>query len=149
MKKILIRFIYGFSFSIAITLMVQLCVMAFTGKTPMIPEYADKFSQEIMAFGVELLLIGCMSGVTSAGTLILESKRLGLLMSSVLFLVIMLGAWIPVACLVWGFQKYVGSMISTIASIVITYGICFAVRYANCAKDVAVINEKLLVKKES
>lgn len=141
--KILIRFKNGFCYAIAITLPIQLLVMVCTGKTLMMPEYSNRFSQEAVAYGVELFLIGVMSGITSAGTVLFESKRLGVVLQSVLFLIVMLGAWIPVACFVWGFQRYAASMISTIASIVVTYGICWGIGYANCLRDVDMINRKL------
>ena len=64
-------------------------------------------------------------------------------MQSVLFLLLMLAAWIPVACYVWGFHKYVMSMVSTLASIVVTYGICWGIRYKLCRRDVQEINQRL------
>lgn len=140
---VLKRFIYGFCFAIGITMVVQMIVMLCTGKVPMIPEYMARFDNEVIAYSVELLLIGVMSGVTSSGTVVFESKRIGLVVQSVIFLVIMLGAWIPVACFVWGFNRYLGSMISTLVSIIITYGICWAIQYRNCVKNIEDINRKL------
>lgn len=140
---VLKRFIYGFCFAIGITMVVQMIVMLCTGKVPMIPEYMARFDNEVMAYSVELLLIGVMSGVTSSGTVVFESKRIGLVVQSVMFLVIMLGAWIPVACFVWGFNRYLGSMISTLVSIIITYGICWAIQYRKCVKNIEDINRKL------
>lgn len=140
---VLKRFIYGFCFAIGITMVVQMIVMLCTGKVPMIPEYMARFDNEVMAYSVELLLIGVMSGVTSSGTVVFESKRIGLVVQSVIFLVIMLGTWIPVACFVWGFNRYLGSMISTLVSIIITYGICWAIQYRNCVKNIEDINRKL------
>lgn len=144
MKKILIRFINGFCYSVAITMIVHALIMVFAGTFPMLPEFKAHFGSELQAYMTELMLIGVMSGITSAGTVVLESKKIGIIFQSILYLLIMLSAWIPVACFVWGFHKYVGSMISTIASIVVTYGICFGIKYKSCKKDINKINARLM-----
>ncbi len=143
MKNILIHFLNGFCYSIAITLCVDLFVLVITGKPVMLPEFAERYESETIALGVQLLLVGGMSGVTAAGTVIFELKRPGILVQSVLFLLLMLAAWIPVACYVWGVHKYVMSMVSTLASIVVTYGICWGIQYKLCRRDVQEINQRL------
>ncbi len=143
MKNILIRFVNGFCYSIAITMVVQLVVMKLTGNVVLLPEFAEGFENDVIAFCVQLLLVGVMSGVTSAGTILFELKRPGLLWQSVLFLLVMLAVWIPTACYLWGFHKYVASMISSLASIVVTYGICWGIQYKLCSRDVKEINQRL------
>ena len=143
MKNIVSRFLNGFCYSIAITLCVELFVLTVAGKPVMLPEFVERFDSETIALGVQLLLVGVMSGVTAAGTVIFELKRPGLWVQSVLFLILMLSAWIPVACYVWGFHKYVASMISTVVSIVVTYGICWSIQYKLCSRDVQEINQRL------
>ena len=114
MKHILIRFVNGFCYSVAITMVVQLVVMKLTGNVVLLPEFAACYENEVIAFCVQLLLVGVMSGVTSAGTILFELKRPGLLWQSVLFLLVMLAVWIPTACYLWGFHKYLTSMISSL-----------------------------------
>lgn len=143
MKKIMIHFLNGFCYSIAITLCVELFVWVVAGKPVMLPEFAEQFESESVALLVQLLLVGLMSGVTAAGTEIFQLKRPGLWVQSVLFLLLMLAVWIPVACYVWGFHKYVTSMVSTLASIVVTYGICWCIQYKLCRRDVEEINQRL------
>lgn len=143
MKNIVIQFLNGFCYSIAITLCVDLIVLAVAGKPGMLPEFTERFESETVALGVQLLLVGVMSGVTAAGTVIFELKRPGLWVQSILFLLLMLAAWIPVACYVWGFHKYVASMISTLISIVATYGICWGIQYKVCRRDVQEMNRRL------
>jgi len=143
MKKILIRFVNGFCYSVAITMVVHLLIMKVAGDAVMLPEYVEGFDSELIAFAVQLLLVGLMSGVTSAGTVLFELKRPGLLWQSVLFLLVMMAAWIPTACYVWGFHKYLTSMISFLASIVVTYGICWGIQYKLCIRDVKEINQRL------
>lgn len=143
MKKIVIHFLNGFCYSIAITLCVDWFVLAVAGEPVMLPEFAEKFESETVALSVQLLLVGVMSGVTAAGTVIFELKRPGLWVQSILFLLLMLAVWIPVACYVWGFHKYVMSMVSTLAGIVVTYGICWGIQYKLCRRDVEEINQRL------
>jgi len=143
MKNIVIHFLNGFCYSIAITLCVDLFVLVVTGNPVMLPEFAERYERETIALGVQLLLVGIMSGVTAAGTVIFELKRPGILVQSVLFLLLILAAWIPVACYVWGFHKYVMSMVSTLTSIVVTYGICWGIQYKLCRRDVQEINQRL------
>ena len=143
MKHILIRFVNGFCYSVAITVVVQLLVMKFTGEAVLLPEFAERYEDEVIAFGIQLLLVGVMSGVTSAGTILFELKRPGLLWQSILFLLVMLAAWIPTACYLWGFHKYLTSMLSSLASIIVTYGICWGIQYKLCRRDVQEINQRL------
>lgn len=143
MKNFLIRFIYGFSFGLTISMVVQLIVMSIAGEIPMLPEFMDSFENPVMAYSVQMLLIGFISGVASGGTVILEWKRPGLLIQSILYLVLMLGTWIPVACYLWGFHKYITSMVSGLLSILVTYGICWMIQYNICIRDVKEINQRL------
>jgi len=147
LKQITTRFLNGFCFSIAITMCVQLILMLSTGTIPMLPEFVAGFDNEVIAFAVQLVMVGLMSGVTSAGTVVFEMKKTGMLLQSVYFLLIMLSAWIPVACIAWGFHKYRASMITTTISIVLTYGICRAAHYFACRRDIEAINAKLMEKK--
>ena len=147
LKRILIRFINGFCYSIAITMIIQTVVMLATGDTPMLPEYMARFGSPLTAYVSQLLLIGVMSGITSLGTVVFEAKKIGLLAQSILYLAIMLSAWIPVACIAWGFHKYITSMIATLCSIVVSYGICWGILYKLSRKDIEEINAKLSEKK--
>ena len=143
MKNILIRFVNGFCYSVAITMVVQLVVMTLSGDVILLPEFAAHYENDVIAFCVQLLLVGVMSGVTSAGTILFELKRPGLLWQSVLFLLVMLAVWIPTACYLWGFHKYLTSMLSSLASIIVTYGICWGIQYKLCRRDVQEINQRL------
>lgn len=140
MKQILMRFLNGFCYSIAITMVVQLIVMRIAGALLLLPDYLARFADPVTAFGFQLLLIGVMSGVTSAGAMVFELKKVGLLVQSVIFLAIMLCAWIPVACILWGFHRYPASMISTIGSLVLTYAICWGIQYAISKREIEQIN---------
>ena len=143
MKKILIHFVNGFCYSVAITTVIELIVMKMIGHVAMLPEFAARFENEVTAFCVQLLLVGVMSAVASAGTILFELKRPGLLWQSILFLLVMLAVWIPTACYLWGFHKYLTSMISSLVSIVVTYGICWGIQYKLCSRDVKEINQRL------
>ena len=111
LRQIIIRFMNGFCYSTAITMLVQTLVMLVTGETPMLPEFMNRFHVTISAFASQLIMVGVMSGITSAGTVVFECRKVGLLVQSVIFLIIMLSAWIPVACIAWGFHRYITSII--------------------------------------
>ena len=143
MRNYLFRMANGFCYSIAITAMVQLVVMGLTGESILLPEYAARFDNEMMAFGVELLLIGFISAMAAGGTVLLELKRPGLVIQSLLYFLLMLATWIPVACFLWGFHKYVTSFVSTLLSLIATYGICWGIQYRLCIRDVKEINKRL------
>jgi len=143
MKRFLVGFVNGFSYAVVITMIVQLLIINFTDSIGMLPEYANRFDNILNAYIVQLLLIGFISGIASGGIVIMEWKRPGLVVQSVLYLLLMLSTWIPVACYLWGFHKYITSMISGIFSIVVTYGICWTVQYKVCRRDVEEINQKL------
>jgi len=147
LKRMTLRFINSFCYSIAITLTVQAISMAATGGLPLLPEYAARFSDPVKAYALQLLLIGVMSAVTGAGTVIFEAKRIGQLAQSLLFLAVMLSVWIPVACIAWGFHKYTASMVSTLCSLVVTFAICRGILYRLCQKDIKDINDLLSEKR--
>lgn len=142
-KDFAVRGANGFCYSIAITAMIQLIVMLIGGESILLPEYAARFDHELEAYSVELLLVGIISAMASGGTVLLELKRPGLIVQSVLYFLLMLATWIPVSCFLWGFHKYVTSFVSTLLSIVVTYGICWGIQYRLCIRDVKEINECL------
>lgn len=146
LKQMVLRFLNGFCYSIAITMLIQTLVMLATGESPMLPEFMNRFQEPISAFVSQLIMVGIMSGITSAGTVVFECKKVGLLVQSVIFLIIMLSAWIPVACIAWGFHRYIPSMISAVCSIVVTYMICWGIQYKLCRRDIDEIN--LMLDKE-
>ena len=149
MKNILFRFINGFCYGIAISVVIQLMIVVVTDIGFMLPEYAARFDNEVKAYAVQLLLIGLMSAISSTGSAIMEIKRLGLVVQSILYLLLMLGTWIPTACYLWGFHKYITSMISCLLSILVTYGICWGIQYRICCKDVEEINRRLQEKQSA
>jgi len=122
---------------------VQMIVVFITGTGFMLPEYAARFDNMVTAYIVQLFLIGLISAVAAAGSAIMEIKRIGLVVLSILYFVLMLGTWIPVACYLWGFHKYTASMVSCLLSIIVTYSICWGIQYKICVRDVAEINRRL------
>lgn len=148
LRKLLYRFMNGFCYSIAITMVIHALIMRFTATPQLLPEFRARFDSDLTAYMTELFLIGFMSAVTSAGTVIFEARKISLLAQSILHLLIMLCAWIPVSCFVWGFHRYVGSMISTVSGIVVTYGLCWWLQYRSCRRDIEEINAKLLQRGE-
>ena len=148
MKKFLFRFTNGFCYSIAITAIIQLIITLTTNTMNMLPEYIERFDNILVAYMVQLLLIGGIGGISSGGTVIMEWKRPGLVIQSAIYLVVMLLIWVPIACYLWGFHKYLTSLVSGILSILVSYGICWGVQYKVCRRDVQEINKRLKEKQE-
>lgn len=143
MKKILIRFVNSFCYSIAITTVVQQILNRVFGVSFMLSEYAERFESEVEAYVVQLFLIGIISGINGVGSILMEIKRLGLVVQSILYLMLLLVTWIPIACYLWGFHKYATSMEACLISIFVSYGICWVVQYRLCHRDVEEINRRL------
>lgn len=57
LKQIITRFINGFCYSIAITMIIQKLVMLVTGEMPMLPEFMSRFDEPISAFMTQLIMI--------------------------------------------------------------------------------------------
>lgn len=142
-KNAVIRFCNGYAYAILITMIIQGIIMAVTGHTPMLPEFADRFDSEVAAYIVQMLLIGLNSAVASAGSVIMELKKPGLIVQSILYFAVMAVVWIPVGCYLWGLHKYPTTFISFTLSLIVTYGICWGIQYRICMRDVAAINERL------
>ena len=88
-------------------------------------------------------MIGFISAMSAGGPVLLFLKRPGLVIHRTLYSLLMLATWIPVACFLWGFHKYVTSFVSTLLSMIVTYGICWGIQYRLCIRDVKEINERL------
>ena len=50
MKNILIRFVNGFCYSVAITTVIELIVMKMIGHVAMLPEFAAHYENDVIAF---------------------------------------------------------------------------------------------------
>lgn len=142
-KNAVIRFCNGYAYSILITMIVHGLIMMAVGTRLMLPEFTARFDNEVVAYIVQMLLIGLISGVASAGTVIMELRKPGLVIQSILYFCVMAAAWIPVGCYLWGLHKYPTTMISFTLSLIVTYGICWGIQYRLCIRDVAEINHRL------
>lgn len=142
-KNIVVRFCNGYAYAILITMLIQGVVIALTGHTPMLPEYMEHFDSEVTAYVVQMLLIGLISAVAAAGSVIMELKRPGLVVQSILYFSLMAAVWIPVGCYLWRLDKYPVTWISFAVSLLVTYGICWSIQYRICMRDVEQINYRL------
>lgn len=142
-KSAVIRFCNGYAYAILITMIIQGIVMAVSGHTPLLPEYAAGFDSEVTAYVIQMLLVGLISAVAAAGSVIMELKRPGLVIQSILYFGVMAAVWIPVGCYLWGLNKYPVTFISFALSLLVTYGICWSIQYRICIRDVEEINRKL------
>ncbi len=148
MKELISRVVSGFSYAVAINLIVFLVIMLITGNIPMVPGYLAYFENETMAMMVQLFLVGCLSAAFAGGTYLFELPRLGILMQSILFFVITSLVWIPIFGFCFGLFEYTPVLISFSCSYVGTYIICWIVAYKSSKKEVDKINSRLQELKE-
>lgn len=142
-KKTLIRGVSGFCYSSGIMVVFYTVMIAVTGITPLVPSYAAMFENEVLAMMIQLLLIGLMSAVFAAGTVILEIERLGLLAATVIYMLVPAAVWIPVGIICFGLNEYIQTMVVFSISYVVSFAISFTVEYRELKKNIKLINEKL------
>ena len=105
-RNALIRGMNSFMYSVGITLTI-LCLLFVGGDySPVLPEFASRFDNDIEACAVQLILIGLSSASLGAGTVVMEMERLSLLTQSLIYLVITGLVWGLVGCYCWGLHKY-------------------------------------------
>ena len=145
-KEALRRGYNGFSCAITVNVIIFL-VMCLCSKdlefAPVVPEYAEFFHTKLQAVLMEILLCGVVSAVFSAGSVIMEAKRMSLVMQSVIFFLVTAAVWIPVGCFCWRIHKHLSSMISVICSYTCSYIVTWVIQYRVCKASVKEINEKL------
>lgn len=142
-RNALIRGMNSFMYSVGITLTI-LCLCFVGGDySPVLPEFASRFDNDIEAFALQLILIGLSSASLGAGTVVMEMERLSLLAQSLIYLVITGLVWGLVGCYCWGLHKYPLSMLGVGCSFIISYTISWIVQYRICKKSVEEINRKI------
>ena len=143
-KNMIIRMINSFCYSIAITTVIYAIISLIFDVSPLLPEYAAMFDNDLEAALIQLVLIGIMSAVLAGGTIIMEIEKIGLITQSVIYFMVSSPVWIAVACICWGFAKYPQSAISVCISYFISYAVCWIIQYKICKKNVSDINEQLI-----
>ena len=146
LKRAIKRGIHSFVNAAAINVIIFAIIMAAVNKpdfVPLLPEYAARFSSDILAMIVQIILIGITSAAFGFWSVIMEHERLSLLIQSILYFILTAAVWIPVAVLCWGLGKYVNSFISISLSYLIGYIISWIVQYRSCKHSLHQINEKL------
>lgn len=142
-KNLLLRIVNSFMYAIGITTVVYIFIIFFTGGTPLLPEYAGRFDNDVKALLVQLILIGLMSAVLGGGSIIMELERLGLIVQSAIYFIISLCVWLFVGDFCWCITKYPLAFISVVVSYTVSYIICWTIQYSICRKNIADINKKL------
>ena len=145
-KKAIYKGLSSFSYGVTINLILGI-LLTFTigeGKTaPVVPEFAAHFPSDLIAFGVQCLLIGITAMSFSMGTEIMEIKSWSLVKQSIVYFIVTSAVWVPVSMFCWGFGKYMHSTITVICSYVTGYVISWYIQYRICRQDIEAINRKL------
>lgn len=146
LKRALYRGINSFMYAVSIYNLILLTVVSVMGKEemiPLVPEFAAHFSNPYQAVFVQNVLIGLISAIFGAGSILMELERLSLLVQSILYFLITTAVWVPVGCFCWGLHQYPQTMLSMGISYAVTYAISWIIQYRLCKKNVEQINEKL------
>ncbi|MDE6024016.1 MAG: DUF3021 domain-containing protein [Lachnospiraceae bacterium] len=143
LKNVLFRMINSFFYAIGITTVFYFFITLGRDFIPMLPEYREKFPNDVRALVVQLMLVGGMSAVLGGGSVIMELERLSLVIQSIIYFIIAASVWFFVGCFCWSMNKYPKSFASTTISFIVSYVICWIIQYKICKKSVEDINNKL------
>ncbi len=142
-KELTKRIIDGFSYAVAINVVVALiCILVFKIE-PLVPSYSAYFENKSMALLVQIILTGVISGTFAGGTILFEQAKLGLLLQSLLYFLLTTAVCIPITGFCWGLFVYKTSAIIFLCNYFATYFICWTVAYRSSVKDVREINRRI------
>ena len=142
-KELTKRIIDGFSYAVAINVVVALiCILVFKIE-PLVPSYSAYFENKSMALLVQIILTGVISGTFAGGTVLFEQAKLGLLLQSLLYFLLTTAVCIPITGFCWGLLVYKPSAIIFLCNYFATYFICWTVAYRSSVKEVREINRRI------
>lgn len=142
-KELTKRIIDGFSYAVAINVVVALiCILVFK-EEPLVPSYSAYFENKSMALLIQIILTGVISGTFAGGTILFEQAKLGLLLQSLLYFLLTTAVCIPITGFCWGLFVYKTSAIIFLCNYFATYFICWTVAYRSSVKEVREINRRI------
>lgn len=142
-KELTKRIIDGFSYAVAINVVVALiCILIFKIE-PLVPSYSAYFENKSMALLIQIILTGVISGTFAGGTVLFEQAKLGLLLQSLLYFLLTTAVCIPITGFCWGLFVYKTSALIFLCNYSATYFICWTVAYRSSVKEVREINRRI------
>lgn len=142
-KELTKRIIDGFSYAVAINVVVALiCILVFKIE-PLVPSYSAYFENKSLALLIQIILTGVISGTFAGGTVLFEQAKLGLLLQSLLYFLLTTAVCIPITGFCWGLFVYKTSAIIFLCNYSATYFICWTVAYRSSVKEVREINRRI------
>lgn len=142
-KELTKRIIDGFSYAMAINVVVALiCILIFKIE-PLVPSYSAYFENKSLALLVQIILTGVISGTFAGGTILFEQAKLGLLLQSLLYFLLTTAVCIPITGFCWGLFVYKTSALIFLCNYFATYFICWTVAYRSSVKEVREINRRI------
>lgn len=142
-KELTKRIIDGFSYAVAINVVVALiCILVFKIE-PLVPSYSAYFENKSLALLVQIILTGVISGTFAGGTILFEQAKLGLLLQSLLYFLLTTAVCIPITGFCWGLFVYKTSALIFLCNYSATYFICWTVAYRSSVKEVREINRRI------
>lgn len=142
-KELTKRIIDGFSYAVAINVVVALiCILIFKIE-PLVPSYSAYFENKSLALLIQIILTGVISGTFAGGTILFEQAKLGLLLQSLLYFLLTTAVCIPITGFCWGLFVYKTSALIFLCNYSATYFICWTVAYRSSVKEVREINRRI------
>lgn len=142
-KELTKRIIDGFSYAVAINVVVALiCILVFKIE-PLVPSYSAYFENKSLALLIQIILTGVISGTFAGGTILFEQAKLGLLLQSLLYFLLTTAVCIPITGFCWGLFVYKTSALIFLCNYSATYFICWTVAYRSSVKEVREINRRI------
>lgn len=146
MKRVAVRCISSFCVGVVVAVLISTAMVIAVGRDdfiPLVPSYLACFSNVWLAFNVYYLLVGVISGVFGACSVIFELERWSYRKQGIVHFILTSAVWFPIAVFLWGLFHYPAAVRNTFISMAVTYGIIWYMQYRSCKKSIGEINEKL------
>ena len=145
LKRCLFSFFCSAMCGLIINLVIDLAVRASgaEGFISMSPEYLAHFPNAADAAYVNVLLYGIIGASFAGMTVIYESRRIGILLQSLLYFLVTAAVWVSITVFVWQLHRYPRALFSTLAGYACTYLVMILAAYRRLREDVTEINSLL------
>ncbi len=142
-KELTKRIIDGFSYAVAIYVVVALiCILIFKIE-PLVPSYSAYFENKSLALLVQIILTGVISGTFAGELFCLNRQNWAFLLQSLLYFLLTTAVCIPITGFCWGLFVYKTSALIFLCNYSATYFICWTVAYRSSVKEVREMNRRI------
>jgi hypothetical protein len=147
LKKIITKSCIGFVCGVTAEQFIIIMMCLFVNKQnfiPLVPSFQMHFTSQALALGVSNILIGIISAVFSACSIIFEIEKWSFLKQGLIHFLITTAVWFPISIFLWGMYVYPQAVRSVFISFTCTYAITWFIQYLLCRKSIKEINSKIV-----